>query len=372
MAETELLGTILVVDDEPLNIKVLRGVLANAGYQVESAPEGQAGLEKARSLRPDMILLDVMMPGESGFETCLKLKRDPATAHIPVIFITCLGEMASKLAGLDMGAVDYITKPFVAAEVVARVRSHMNFQRRQSEIIDAQASRLGQVHAAQMALLVKPEALPEARFAVHFLPVLEAGGDFYDVLSLGGGQCAYFLADVSGHDLGASFITSSLKALFRQHAAPGRSPAEILSAMNRILCAITTEEVYLTAACLCLDRFSGRYALASAGHPPVLAQLRGQPALLESPGLPLGMFESADYSILEGAMNEGDRLFLYTDGLAENSGAYVTGEGFRARLFTACQHNTVMPLGAAVRNIVSELSGAEQPADDVVLLGVEA
>jgi len=224
MAEAEKLGTILVVDDEPLNIVVLKGVLTGAGYAVESAPDGQTGLEKAQRLRPDMILLDVMMPGESGFETCAKLKRDPATAHIPVIFITCLGEMADKLAGLDMGAVDYITKPFIAAEVVARVRSHMNFQRRQSEIIDAQATRLGQVHAAQMALLVQPEALPEARFAVHFLPVLEAGGDFYDVLSLGGGQCAYFLADVSGHDLGASFITSSLKALFRQHAAPRSCP----------------------------------------------------------------------------------------------------------------------------------------------------
>ncbi|HWR02540.1 MAG TPA: SpoIIE family protein phosphatase [Humidesulfovibrio sp.] len=371
MAEAEKVGTILVVDDEPMNIMVLRGLLGHAGYAVESALNGPEGLEKARSLRPDMVLLDVMMPGESGFETCKKLKGDSATAHIPVIFITCLDEMSNKLAGLDLGAVDYITKPFMAAEVVARVRSHMNFQRRQSEIIDAQATRLGQVHNAQMSLLVKPEALPEARFAVHFLPVLEAGGDFYDVLSFGGGQTAYFLADVSGHDLGASFITSSLKALFRQHASQGKSPAEILSGMNRILCAITTEEVYLTAVCLCLDRFQGRYSLASGGHPPVVGQLEGSARMLDISGLPLGMFEDAEYAVLEGGMAEGDRFYLYTDGLAENTGAYVTSQAFRSHLLESCLHNAIMPLSAAVVNMVRAMTGEEKPTDDVVLLGVD-
>ena len=371
MPEVDIPGRILVVDDEPLNIMVLKGVLGSAGYAIESASSGPEGLEKARIQRPDMVLLDVMMPGETGFETCKKLKADPDTDHIPVMFITCLGEMSNKLAGLDLGAVDYITKPFVAAEVVARVRSHMNFQLRQGAIIDAQASRLGQVRAAQMSLLTRPESLPEAKFAVHFLPVLEAGGDFYDVLSFAGGQTAYFLADVSGHDLGASFITSSLKALFRQHAAQGKSPADILSGMNRILCAVTTEEVYLTAACLCLDRLQGTYQLASGGHPPVAAHLNGQARCLDISGLPLGMFESVEYSVLEGSMAEGDRFYMYTDGLAENIGLYVTSEAFRTSLLDSCLHNAIIPLPAAVVNMVRDLSGDLRPSDDVVLLGVD-
>ncbi|MDO9630317.1 MAG: SpoIIE family protein phosphatase [Humidesulfovibrio sp.] len=115
----------------------------------------------------------------------------------------------------------------------------MDFQRLQGDIIQEQASRLGQIQAAQRALLVRPEQLPGAHFAVHFVPVLEAGGDFYEVVDFGQGRSSYFVADVSGHDLGASFITSSLKALFHQHAAPDRPPAETLRAMNRILCAIT-------------------------------------------------------------------------------------------------------------------------------------
>jgi phosphoserine phosphatase RsbU/P len=371
MMEAEKLGSILVVDDEPMNIAVLKGVLGHAGYFVSCAQSGPDGLERARALRPDMILLDVMMPGETGFETCRKLKHDPATAHIPVIFVTCLDELESKLAGLDLGAVDYITKPFIAEEVVARVRSHMNFKRHQGAIIDAQANRLGQVHAAQLALLVAPEVLPEARFAVHFLPVLEAGGDFYDVVALGQGQSAYFLADVSGHDLGASFITSSLKALFRQHAARDKSPADILAAMNRILYVITTEEVYLTAVCLILDRLTGVYRLSSAGHPSVLAWLDGHARCLDLPGVPLGMFEEAEYALIEGTASRGDRFYLYTDGLAENAGRYVTSESFRASLLGSCAHNAVMPLSNAVVNLVRDMTGELPPVDDVVLLGVD-
>jgi len=351
---------------------VLKGVLAHAGYTLLSASNGPDCLRLAREHRPDMVLLDVMMPGESGFETCAKLKADPCTSHIPVIFITCLGELSNKLTGLDLGAVDYITKPFMAAEVLARVRSHMNFQHRQGAIINAQASRLGQVRTAQLGLLIKPESLPEARFAVHFLPALEAGGDFYDVLPLGNGQCAYLVADVCGHDLGASFITSSLKALFRQHAGAGNSPAQTLAAMNRILYAITTEEVYLTAACLVLDRSTGSYSLSSAGHPPVLATLGNQTRFLDLSGLPLGMFVDADFSLLHGPIAEGDRFYLYTDGLAENSGFCVTSGGFRANLVATCQHNAVMPLPVAVLNMVRDMTGDQPPTDDVVLLGVEA
>jgi len=371
MAEADKLGSILVVDDEPMNIMVLKGVLSNAGYGVLSASNGAQGFEMACASRPDMVLLDVMMPGETGFETCRKLKSDPATAHIPVIFVTCLGELSDKLAGLDLGAVDYITKPFIAAEVVARVRAHMNFKRHQGAIIEAQANRLGQVHAAQLAMLERPESLPQARFAVHYLPVLEAGGDFYDVVALDPGVAVYFVADVSGHDLGASFITSSIKALFRQHATRENSPATILSAMNRILCSITAEELYLTAVCLRVDREACAYRISSAGHPPVLARLGEHTGFIDISGLPLGMFEQADFSELAGEIAAGDRFYLYTDGLAENTGAYATSESFRNALLNSCEHNAVMPLANAVLNLVRDMADEQPPADDVVLLGVD-
>jgi sigma-B regulation protein RsbU (phosphoserine phosphatase) len=366
-------GRILVVDDEPMNVLVLKGLLGNAGYTVYCASSGPEGLELALAEKPDMVLLDVMMPGESGFDTCRKLKEDPLTSGIPVVFITCLGEMSNKLAGLDMGAVDYITKPFNSAEVLARVRSHMEYQRRNSSIIDAQASRLSQVQAAQKALLARPDELPEARFAVYYLPVLEAGGDFYEVLDFGGGRYAYFVADVSGHDLGASFITSSLKALFRQHAAPGKSPSNTLAAMNRILCAITPDEVYLTAAYLFIDRSQNRFSLCSAGHPPVLAQQEGAASLLDLDGSPLGFFEDVTFSSRQGSVRPGDRFYLYTDGLAEGLGlGLVTGGRFRDRMTASCMAAADSPLAVAVETVAKGFMGAAgRPTDDIVLLGVD-
>lgn len=368
------LGKVLVVDDEAVNVAVLRGILSRAGYEVLSATNGSAAMTLATSEQPDMILLDVMMPGDSGFEVCKMLMDEPSTAHVPVIFVTALSDLSQKLAGLELGAVDYITKPFFAPEVVARVRSHMVFHRRQGDIIQEQAGRLGQIQTAQRALLVRPEDLPEAQFAVHYVSVLEAGGDFYEVVDFGQGRAAYFLADVSGHDLGAAFITSSLKALFHQHAAAGRPPAETLKAMNSILCAITTEEVYLTAVYLYVDRSRRSYSLSVAAHPPVLACLGGDaPRFLDLSGSPLGLFEAVEFASAEGPLDSGDRFYLYTDGLASVcNGGMATSSTFRRRLSESCQRTISLPLTESVSCIVTDLVGKDVLGDDVLLLGVQA
>jgi putative two-component system response regulator len=116
--------TLLVIDDAPESIDVLRGVLS-AEYRVKACINGAAGLEVARSSRPDLILLDVMMPGMDGYEVCRRLKEDSATRAIPVIFVTTLSDVASESQGLAMGAADYVTKPYVPELVRSRVRTHI-------------------------------------------------------------------------------------------------------------------------------------------------------------------------------------------------------------------------------------------------------
>lgn len=117
--------TLLLVDDEPTNLQVLRHTL-QSDYRLLFARDGQAALERIHVDRPELILLDVMMPGMSGYEVCTTLKQDPWTASIPVIFITALTDNESELAGLNLGAVDYIGKPFNPALVRARVRTHLS------------------------------------------------------------------------------------------------------------------------------------------------------------------------------------------------------------------------------------------------------
>ncbi len=131
---------ILVVDDEPHNIGVLYNCLYKAGFKVLVAEDGETALEQADYSKPDLILLDILMPGMDGFETCRRLKKNKATQEIPIIFISAKTEAVDKVEGLEIGAADYITKPFQAEEVVARVNKHLTVSklRKQLEVQNAQ------------------------------------------------------------------------------------------------------------------------------------------------------------------------------------------------------------------------------------------
>ncbi|UNU27159.1 sensor histidine kinase [Microcoleus vaginatus] len=119
---------ILVVDDTPANLEVVCETLSDAGYEVATAINGDRALKRVQAYPPDLILLDVQMPGIDGFETCKRLKADPTTASIPIIFMTALSEADSKVKGFVLGAVDYITKPFQEQEVLARVKTHLQLR----------------------------------------------------------------------------------------------------------------------------------------------------------------------------------------------------------------------------------------------------
>lgn len=118
-------GTILLVDDTPENLGVLSDMLEAAGYSVQRATSGQAALESVHKDPPDLILLDIMMPGMTGFEVCEKLKADETTEAIPVIFISALNDIRDRINAFNVGGVDYVAKPFFVQEVLARVRTHL-------------------------------------------------------------------------------------------------------------------------------------------------------------------------------------------------------------------------------------------------------
>jgi DNA-binding response OmpR family regulator len=111
--------TILVVDDTPMNLQVLVGILEGSEYRILAARNGRVALEIARRVQPDLVLLDVAMPEMDGFEVCRALKQDPTTLETIVIFLSARGEVADKVSGLELGAADYITKPFQSEEVLA-------------------------------------------------------------------------------------------------------------------------------------------------------------------------------------------------------------------------------------------------------------
>jgi signal transduction histidine kinase/DNA-binding response OmpR family regulator len=151
------LATIILVDDNPANLAALTRALALHSYRVLVAQQGEQAIQIAQRVRPDLVLLDVQLPGIDGFETCRRLKADAATADIPVLFMTVLVDAEDKLKGFEAGGVDYITKPFQEAEVLARVSTHISLRQMTHNL----QSQNEQLEAAQTALQVANEQLEQ-------------------------------------------------------------------------------------------------------------------------------------------------------------------------------------------------------------------
>lgn len=144
-------NTILIVDDNATNLGILFDYLRDAEFKVLVAEDGEGALQRARFARPDIILLDVMMPGIDGFETCRRLKREEEIKEIPVIFMTALSETVDKLKGFEAGAVDYVTKPIEVVEVLARIQTHLALRQLQKQLQIANAQLSEKVQALDKA-----------------------------------------------------------------------------------------------------------------------------------------------------------------------------------------------------------------------------
>ena len=362
--------TILVVDDTPTNLDLVRSVLDAEGFHTLTAGNGRDARQISRTHQPDLILLDVLLPGETGFETCAHLKSDPVTADIPIIFLSSLDDVKSKVAGLKMGGVDYIAKPMHGEEVLARVRVHLRIRETNRALVAQQRLRLNQLRDAQQAILVRPEDLPEANFAVYYKPLEEAGGDCYDVVPLAPGIFAYFVADISGHGLSAAFLTSAVKALLRQYAGPMFSLEDTMRGVDSVMGQMLGEEQYLTACYARLNRQTHRLSIISAGHPPlILVNRAGLSRTVELDSDPLGIFGGAILQRTDIKVSRGDRFFMYSDGLIESSPGGGRREGLQ-RLVDACVRNRALPLAESVAAIVGDI-GRCSAEDDLLLLAAE-
>ena len=223
-------ANILVVDDTPANLGVITDQLEEQGFRVAVAQDGEEAIRRAQRIRPDLILLDVMLPGIDGFETCRRLKRDEQTRDTPVVFMTALTDSADKVKGFVAGGVDYVTKPFEAQEVLARVKTHLSLHAMQQAI--AQQNRLLQHeidvrHQAEAALR---DSEARYRTLVELSPdaiMIEQEGR---IVFANGAAARLFRADRPEALLGQALLTlvapshRAQAALAMHDLAPGTEP----------------------------------------------------------------------------------------------------------------------------------------------------
>lgn len=365
--------TILAVDDNIVNLTIIEKSLSKEGYKIFAVDNGPEARELALNKKPDLILLDIEMPGENGFDVIKKLKERTETNTIPVIFLTGVSEVDSKLKGFELGAVDYITKPFHPLEVLARVRIHLKLSIATNSLIAEQAGKLKQVTQAQVSMLPTPAENPEALFGVYYQALEEAGGDFYDILNISEKITGYFVADVSGHDIQTSYMTASVKALLAQNCTPVYSPAESIKIINDVLVEILPEGKYLTACYMHINRSTNKLIIINAGHPPVVCiPVDGEPYIIKTQGDVLGMFNDAHFGIHSIDVSIGDRFFIYSDGLVESAQNKITWASGAENLLPIYKKIIDEPYDKAPLKLVDLIFGNDAlPEDDIVVLCVE-
>jgi len=371
---------VLVVDDAPANIRVVNEILHKT-YKVKIATNGAKALELANAAPgPDLILLDIVMPGMDGYEVCTRLKADPATRDVPVIFLTGQTETTDETRGFEVGAVDYIHKPFSPAVVAARVQTHLALREMREQLArQLLAIRAEMETARQIQLSILPREIPQVAgldIAARYIPMTSVAGDFYDFVVVDEKRIGILVADVSGHGMPAALIASMLKIAFAAQSANACDPSAVLSGLNQALYG-KFQGHYVTAAYALIDMGKRTFSYAGAGHPPLLLKegSSGSARYVLENGLFLGFFPEATFSAVETPFQEGDWLVLYTDGINEMMDASEEQFG-KTRLKAFLESHPEGPAAQFADSLLERLAqfsgrpSGEDPDDDVTLLAV--
>ncbi|MCL5271198.1 MAG: SpoIIE family protein phosphatase [bacterium] len=317
-------ASILVVDDLQDNLELLCEHLDEDIYEVRTATSGQAAIHEIDRRPPDLVLLDVMMPGMDGIETCRRIKERTGDAYLPVVLITAYNDSDNRRRGLEAGAEDFVTKPFSRVELLARIRNLLHTKRLYDDLRIAKGrieAEIDAVGALQRSLIptVHPD-VDQLRFHDFYLPSRQAGGDFFDFIPMDNDHLGIAIGDVSGHGPPASVLMAMVKMILRTCRAHWREPARLLRQTDAELSEFVPAGEFVTMFYGVFDLPGRTLHFASAGHcPPILFGPRHDPPLIlkTDGGFPLCLIRENRFDEQTISFIPGSRLLLYTDGLIE-------------------------------------------------------
>jgi sigma-B regulation protein RsbU (phosphoserine phosphatase) len=368
---------VLIVDDARENLDVLVEGL-KADHRLSLATSGEAALQLATRTPPDLVLLDIMMPGMDGYEVCRRLRQQPGTAEVPIMFLSSLEDVREKARGFEAGANDYLTKPFEMLEVKARVRSLLKAKAYGDSVKEQMASELRVAREIQMGMLPHDFAALERACGVELgallEPAREVGGDLYGACAAADGRLVLFLGDVSGKGIPASMFMVRAVSLARLLAREAPEPERILARLNDELAVDNPSCMFVTFMCAVYEPARARLAIANGGHcRPVLLRA-GEPPRWAVPGLgtALGFEPGLAFERTELALAPGDAVVFYTDGVSEafdRGGACYGSE----RVLVAAGALAGRPapeIAAGLLRDVRAFAGEAPQSDDIAVLAL--
>lgn len=366
---------ILIVDDAKANLDILVEGL-KAEHKLSLALNGEMALQIAQKTVPDLVLLDIMMPGMNGYEVCRRMRQMPETAEVPIMFLSSLEEVQNKTRGFEVGANDYLTKPFDMLEVKARVRSLLKAKAYSDAVKEQIASELRVAREIQMGMLPHDFAPFEASYGVEFGAVLEpareVGGDLYGVCDGGPERLVVFLGDVSGKGIPASMFMVRAVSLARLLAREIAEPEKILARLNDELSTDNPSGMFVTFLCAVFEPKSGRLTLANGGHCKPVILHDGQPPrwAVKNLGTALGFEPGLEFERTELTLRAGDALILYSDGVTEafNLQEYLYGNDQLLTDSAGFVGQTAPAITASLLQKVRRFADTAPQSDDIAIL----
>ena len=384
---------ILIVDDEPFNIDYLEQELSEELYTTISASSGQLALEMVRKESPDLILLDIMMPEMDGFTVLSRLKEDLSTSNIPVIIISAASSMDNVIKGIQIGADDYLPKPFEPLLLKARISSCLEKKRlRDLEAIYLKRLENEMDIARDIQSGFLPSEIPQTdgwEIGAYFKAAKEVAGDFYDFFFLPDGSLVVLVGDVCGKGVGAALFMTLFRSLIRvtclTNSFQGPSDVENFPVAERLRKAIGVTNDYVAEthsednmfATLFIGIFSasgGKVTYVNCGNePPLVKRIKdGQLLNLPPTGPVIGLFPSTDIGVEELVLQEGDLLVAYTDGIPDAINDENISFGI-TNVHQCINSQFISPaeLCEMIKLAVSEHIGGADQFDDITLVAIK-
>jgi CheY-like chemotaxis protein/anti-sigma regulatory factor (Ser/Thr protein kinase) len=372
----------LVVDDDRVNRRVLTAMLVQAGYEVTEATDGVAAVAAFELERPDMVLMDIMMPVMDGYEATRRIKLLVGDGFVPVIFVTALTDGPALARCIEVGGEDFLSKPInrvlLQAKIDALLRTRELYRMlagRNTELTRLHDNLLREQQLAERVFhnIVHRASLDAPGIRHHISPAALFNGDLLLAARRPFGGLLVMLGDFTGHGLPAAVGAVPVSELFYAMAAKGYSIAEIVAEVNRKLKATLPTELFLAACFIELDVQRSCLSVWNGGLPDVLIRpsTGDHLARLPSTHLPLGVVgnERLDTGVLFVEYHPGDRLYLYTDGVPETPDA--SGRRFgQKRVHDALLVTDEQPFDSLWNSLAKFRGGAGQ-ADDIILLELD-